>query len=387
MWKYNRCWNNELYHSDTYLGEDFSDGVYHWKYLDKIKLPKGKWRYIYERAKGIPKAASKSIDNARKSIDKALGSNEKKRYKDASAKYKSAKKAKESAKDYNNKISSNTSIPSSVKKIVSDNYKKKVKEFDNSKTELSKKKDSYSKTAYGKLDKAKNFVKKALKNLITTKTTAKPTVKPAASKQSQDDEQKKIDTAKYSTVKEFKTAIKSTIKTINPNYDDNDKKWNSNCAYCAMTYDMRRRGEDVTANPHDSNYNITKDTIELYYKDSKVQQMGDYVKRQLGPDSKYTVDNVSKALTKELTSQGNGARGILLVYWSGGGGHAINYEIVENKIIIIDAQDSNRSLDKSIKDYVGRANNVSYMRTDNVEPTNQLRLRACSKRKRGGKND
>ena len=52
MWQYN--YNNPyqytkdtLYHSDAYLGEEFTDELYHWKYIDKIKTTKG-WRYIYK---------------------------------------------------------------------------------------------------------------------------------------------------------------------------------------------------------------------------------------------------------------------------------------------------------------------------------------------------
>ena len=38
---------NELYHSDTYLGADYSDGIKHWKYIRKYKGKNGKWRYVY----------------------------------------------------------------------------------------------------------------------------------------------------------------------------------------------------------------------------------------------------------------------------------------------------------------------------------------------------
>lgn len=38
---------SELYHSDVYLGADFSDGIKHWKYIKKYKGSNGKWRYVY----------------------------------------------------------------------------------------------------------------------------------------------------------------------------------------------------------------------------------------------------------------------------------------------------------------------------------------------------
>ena len=44
---YNR---NKLYHSDRYLGQDFSDGIRHYKYLRKVRTAGGGWRYIYDES-------------------------------------------------------------------------------------------------------------------------------------------------------------------------------------------------------------------------------------------------------------------------------------------------------------------------------------------------
>ena len=57
MWKYNYTdelyvsKNDEIYHSDTYLGKDFSDGIKHWKYLKK-EMKNGHWVYYYNKALG-----------------------------------------------------------------------------------------------------------------------------------------------------------------------------------------------------------------------------------------------------------------------------------------------------------------------------------------------
>lgn len=45
---------NELYHSGIYLGKDYSDGIKHWKYLKKIEIEPGKYRYIYYDPKVNP---------------------------------------------------------------------------------------------------------------------------------------------------------------------------------------------------------------------------------------------------------------------------------------------------------------------------------------------
>ena len=39
--------NNELMHSDEFLGVDYSDGLKHWKYIKRYKGKNGKWQYVY----------------------------------------------------------------------------------------------------------------------------------------------------------------------------------------------------------------------------------------------------------------------------------------------------------------------------------------------------
>lgn len=38
---------DELYHSNVYLGKDYSDGIKHWKYIKKERR-NGKWVYYYK---------------------------------------------------------------------------------------------------------------------------------------------------------------------------------------------------------------------------------------------------------------------------------------------------------------------------------------------------
>lgn len=39
---------DELYHSDTYLGSEYDEGLKHWKYIKRYRSPKtGKWVYVY----------------------------------------------------------------------------------------------------------------------------------------------------------------------------------------------------------------------------------------------------------------------------------------------------------------------------------------------------
>lgn len=43
--------DDELYHSDTFLGEEFDDGLMHFKYVHKEKK-NGKWHYYYYHKEG-----------------------------------------------------------------------------------------------------------------------------------------------------------------------------------------------------------------------------------------------------------------------------------------------------------------------------------------------
>lgn len=38
---------DELYHSDTYLGSEYDEGLKHWKYIKKYKNSRGKTVYVY----------------------------------------------------------------------------------------------------------------------------------------------------------------------------------------------------------------------------------------------------------------------------------------------------------------------------------------------------
>jgi hypothetical protein len=48
-------------------------------------------------------------------------------------------------------------------------------------------------------------------------------------------------------------SIKESAKGTNPNYNKDSYKWSNNCQKCVPTYELRRRGYNVTASPHDEN--------------------------------------------------------------------------------------------------------------------------------------
>ena len=64
--------SSSLFHSSTYYGQEFDDGLRHWKYIKREKLPDGKYRYWYDEDSYAKDVASKQkafMDVAKKSID------------------------------------------------------------------------------------------------------------------------------------------------------------------------------------------------------------------------------------------------------------------------------------------------------------------------------
>ena len=75
-WKYGQNKSNSvLMHSDTYLGEDYSDGIKHYKYIKKEKK-NGKMRYYYHDTdlEDADRAAKETYDEAQKLRNKVLKS-------------------------------------------------------------------------------------------------------------------------------------------------------------------------------------------------------------------------------------------------------------------------------------------------------------------------
>ena len=83
MWEYN--YTDEMYtgrfdrsekifHSDVYLGQEFSDGLYHWKYI-KRERRNGRWVYYYNdeamnKAQTNAKAAKSDYNKYSKAMEK-----------------------------------------------------------------------------------------------------------------------------------------------------------------------------------------------------------------------------------------------------------------------------------------------------------------------------
>lgn len=76
MWEYNHTETmfdntNELYHTDIYLGQDYSDGIRHFKYIKRVKK-NGRWVYYYkdDKFKKAIKNYEKKYNTYKRNADK-----------------------------------------------------------------------------------------------------------------------------------------------------------------------------------------------------------------------------------------------------------------------------------------------------------------------------
>lgn len=101
----------------------------------------------------------------------------------------------------------------------------------------------------------------------------------------------------------------------------------TNCAYCSIAYDLKRRGIDVKAG-NDTNGGLTLGSIaQIYGKDKN-----DFKELELNSRNTNIIDVLSK--------EPNGSRGIFSMRREGSfmAGHSVAYEIMDGKAHLIDCQ-------------------------------------------------
>lgn len=125
-------------------------------------------------------------------------------------------------------------------------------------------------------------------------------------------------------------------------FDSSDARFhNGNCYAVTTAYLARRMGYDVQSQVDvGAMYGIgegaTEDEIELVFKDSH------FTRTAKSTVAFYTDSSAQQKVLNDLRSQGDGARGYICGYYApalGGGGHAMAYEIVDGKVLVIDGQE------------------------------------------------
>ena len=142
------------------------------------------------------------------------------------------------------------------------------------------------------------------------------------------------------------------LKRVNPSYLDWNSDSKNNCMLCTTTYEMRRRGYDVTSQK--DGYGYSEDAVKNWFPKAEVIKV---------PKTTKSGSSYSKKIESELKKQPEGSRGNLMIDL-GFGWHSVFYEIQNGNVVIRDAQ-----LAKTYKDpseFLDRASAASFARLDNV---------------------
>lgn len=162
------------------------------------------------------------------------------------------------------------------------------------------------------------------------------------------------------------------LKATNPKFITGDEKYKNNCQKCVCTYEARRRGYDVTANPTSPNSNENITTMDLnkglpsVFKNTDVMNI-----------TGFTGKSVRKNIEKRMSEWGNGSRAIVGVHWkSNGAGHVFIAEQLDGKTLFIDPQSSESDVSyyfKIIKTSIKENDYTYFFRIDNLEFTDKIK--------------
>lgn len=157
------------------------------------------------------------------------------------------------------------------------------------------------------------------------------------------------------------------VPSCNPKFKTGGTKYENNCGYCAATYEMRRRGYNVIANPRNMMPLLEFEKLFDGFKPKKVIQKS----------GKSFVDSVRENI---IDSCGEGARGAIFVRFKGNNaGHLFSWEVENGSVRFVDGQTGG----KDVSFYFNTAfpNSVIYGRLDNLKLSAKIK-EAC--RNKGG---
>ena len=164
-----------------------------------------------------------------------------------------------------------------------------------------------------------------------------------------------------------KMTSEEDMERVNPEFKNWDENTKNNCFGCAITYDMRRRGYDVTSKKSLSG--INRYEIADLYKGASYKTI-EYINNKTYDSALRISDKQARSIAEsadsQLKKQGNGARGVICVRWNSmASGHAMAYEVKDGKAIIYDPQSNEKF--ESLYD-TGAIAQVQFARLDNLEP-------------------
>ena len=374
--------DNFLEHYGTELAPD-GDYLQHWKYIKRERV-NGKWKYYYDldslkknvstAVSNVKKNATNTVNTAKKNISKTVNTAKKNISKTTQE---LAKKGSEFVKKFE-------------KKSVADMLREVQKEKKEPKkpTTIAEMKEAAA------ADAEKNVAKAKEGAYQTSQNKERGLKREAELKERLDNLGKKVKMFEGTSyefeyelskklpglnLKTSATTLDEDQKLINPNYSP-DSKYDENCAFCSIAYDLRRRGYDVVAKPEITKYGNSGTTNLSNVDMAKLYNTEPTSVSYLADKHGYSNDFVgqSKATEAEILSYGEGATGFLNVSWSSGGGHSVAWEVENGKVVVRDCQTNKKH---EIVNLVIRSNYADIVRTDNAQPSDEV-LQYVENRKR-----
>ena len=221
-------------------------------------------------------------------------------------------------------------------------------------------------------------------------------------------------------------STKEETSKINPDYDPTNPATSENCGFCAVAWVLRKKGYDVEAKPdlvgdwNDGHYGTTgtfdrqrekmfidpinsihithygeytnrnvTPTARTYSKDSDLYNVNQYTSssqfkyvddglyNKYGDvDRKTFVKHAEEIILKESK---NNDYGMLAVDWVLGGGHSLNYQVENGKVMVYDGQ-VNKSY--PLSELLPKVSNLRYMDCTSLVPTDNVNLVVQNRRKR-----
>lgn len=151
------------------------------------------------------------------------------------------------------------------------------------------------------------------------------------------------------------TNISFNLSKTNPNYEPSTE-WSINCQRCVPTYEMRRRGYDVTAFPKlDPNDYLCRHPFDVWEN----------------PDITRTTGTGKENIVEKMSEWGDGARAQVVVIWRGVPlGHTFIAENVGGEVRFIDPQTG----EEDVSRYFNRVadNQTLFCRIDDLTPSDYI---------------
>lgn len=200
-------------------------------------------------------------------------------------------------------------------------------------------------------------------------------------------------------LKKKDTPPQKDLKVVNPTYKDGGVEARNNCVYCSATFEMRRRGYDVTTNFSKEPMNGFKlynsifpgNKQEIIKTSSSNILTSNSVPSNFGFDYRNKGKEIEEASRKALFGENTkhakeviaymkkqkDQRGAIGLGWGVDGGHMACYEVKNGKFTVYDAQIGKEFKGKDLEDLLSATIFCSYARLDNVEVNKKKIKEAC----------